>query len=189
MAPKAALTGSLAVVVASVIVALLGIEEQRRRQLSEFDEQRKRRNQDFLAEQDRRREDFLYSALRHFGGKSQERSIGISIVDGLWDTTPKLHVVYIPLLINQAVFLLSESGQADATHELFNLRRIMALLIEARHRGSEDEKLKAYYAELTALLRSRLKDWGGKGVNARPEELNSWLGRLDVNEGEVGTGD
>jgi hypothetical protein len=81
--------------------------------------------------QQAKREEFLFRALEHFGGRTQERSVGIAIAEAYWRSTPEQHDVLVPVLLNQLVYLLavqdSEKG-ADAAHERQNVRRIVELL-------------------------------------------------------------
>lgn len=84
------------------------------------------------AERDRLQAHVLNS-LKWFEGKTQKRSIGIAVIEGNWEQFADLQPTWIAVLTNQAVYLLAQSGQADAAHERANLARIMTLL---RRRGA-----------------------------------------------------
>lgn len=84
------------------------------------------------AERDRLQAHVLDS-LKWFGGGTQKRSIGIAVIEGSWATFPYLQPTWISVLANQAVYLLAQAKKlADDALEQENLRRIMALLSEAR---------------------------------------------------------
>jgi len=67
-----------------------------------------------------RRDDNIFRALAFFDGKTQRRNVGISVVEGYWNTTPDLQRILVPLLVNQAIYLVSQSEQSDVEHELNN---------------------------------------------------------------------
>lgn len=77
--------------------------------------------------------DYLYDSLKWFDGGTQRRSIGISVIEASWASLQEFRGTWIAVLANQAIFLLEESGQKDAAHEVANLDRMMELLI--RHKG------------------------------------------------------
>ncbi|MDQ6900106.1 MAG: hypothetical protein M3072_11460 [Candidatus Dormibacteraeota bacterium] len=106
---KAAVMGGSVAGIVSILLAVFGIVER----------------------QSTRREDHVVQALAYFGGHSQPRNIGISVIEGFCTLTPALQDLFIPLLVNQTMFLLAESGQHDAPHEVDNLERIVGLLIDA----------------------------------------------------------
>jgi hypothetical protein len=94
------------------------------------------------AEQDERArlQAHVFDSLRWFEGKTQKRSIGIAIIEGNWDQFPDLQPTWLAILTNQAVYLLAESGQANAAHEQANLQRILDLLISATTSLSSAQK-------------------------------------------------
>lgn len=77
-----------------------------------------------------RREARVFEALKWFEGKTQRRNIGIAVVEGAWSETPHLRATLIPLLINQAIYLLAESKQREAAHEADNRIRLMRLITD-----------------------------------------------------------
>lgn len=76
----------------------------------------------------------LVASLRWFEGGTQSRSIGISVVLASWDDFPDLQGIWLGVLSNQAVYLLTESRQRRKPHEITNLRRIMDVLIRDQKR-------------------------------------------------------
>lgn len=87
-----------------------------------------------------RQEPNVYQALPIFGGKTQNRSVGIALVEGYWETEPHLRPVLVPLMIGQAIHRLLRSKESDDLLERANLTGIMELLeraeAEDRYRGT-----------------------------------------------------
>jgi hypothetical protein len=103
-----------------------------------------------------RREQNLMAAFQYFDKGSQRRSIGISIIEANRGMMPEQLPMFIPVLVNQAVYLLTESGQVDAEHELRNLQRIMGLLGYARSREGA-QQFAERYDDLASILKKRLE--------------------------------
>jgi hypothetical protein len=53
-----------------------------------------------------REENLLAQTLSYFEGKTQRRSIGISMVEGVWAPKKKRMNILVPVLLNQAIYLL-----------------------------------------------------------------------------------
>jgi hypothetical protein len=85
------------------------------------------------AAQAARLEAHLFESLGWFEKGTQKRSIGLSIIEANWDSSPQLHETWVSVLLNQALYLLGEKPEAKtATHERENRRRILALLKKVR---------------------------------------------------------
>jgi len=115
-----------------------------------------------------RYEEVVLKSLDYFTGQTQRRNVGIAIVEGAWSRTPHLRPVFVPLLVNQAVYLLEESGQAEASHEAENLARIMTLLTGS---GVHASLLRSIDLRLTS-------SYQGPGVRVSSRNLNAWRGAL-----------
>ena len=74
-----------------------------------------------------REEDLLGKTLAYFDGGSQRRSIGISLLEGIWIRKPASYPVIVPLIANQVVYLLHSTDSHDAHNER-NLVRLVLLL-------------------------------------------------------------
>jgi hypothetical protein len=74
-----------------------------------------------------REEDLLGKTLAYFDGGSQRRSIGISLLEGIWIRKKSCHAVVVPLIANQIVYLLLSTDSHDAHNER-NLVRLVMLL-------------------------------------------------------------
>ena len=94
------------------------------------------------AESKRSKQEMFVNALQWLGGGSQQRNVGLAIIEanlspGWWEkqtqrllgTNRMLLRIYVPLLIGSAIYLLLESDHPDASHELYNLKRLMILLL------------------------------------------------------------
>ena len=116
-----------------------------------------------LARESAERDKFLshvLDSLRWFEGKTQRRSIGIGVVEGNWSRFPELQGTWTSVLTNQAVYLLSESNEADAQHEVANLHRIMGLLSRVEVDFSQVQR-----ESLVAALRKNAAGQGLRGVS------------------------
>ena len=130
--------------------------EDRRRSDERFDNERQ------VARETAERERFLshvLESLRWFEGKTQRRSIGISVVEGNWSRFPELQSTWIAVLANQAVYLLAKSSEDDAQHEVANLYRIMGLLSRVEVAFSQVQR-----ESLSAALQKNAKGQGLRGV-------------------------
>jgi len=74
-----------------------------------------------------RDDDLLGKTLGYFDGGSQRRSIGISLLEGIWIRRPSTFPVIVPLIANQIVYLLHSTDSHDAHNER-NLVRLVMLL-------------------------------------------------------------
>jgi len=81
----------------------------------------------YLERKSAREEDRLGKTLDYFDGGSQRRSIGISLVEGVWLKKQNYHDVLVPLVANQIVYLLLSTDSHDAHNER-NLVRLVFIL-------------------------------------------------------------
>jgi hypothetical protein len=144
-------------------------------QLRAASEREHARETDLREREEVRFEELVLKSLEYFTGKTQRRSVGIAIVEGAWAQAPDLHRMFVPLLANQAVYLLNESGQTRSSHETDNLTRIMALL-------TRDEVVKGYAATAMQPVRKALEGRRvvqpgerTKGVAVPGEDVEAWL--------------
>ena len=166
---QAAIAGAIAGGVISVVGTLVSqaLSARERRTESERSE-RERRDEREARQREQlqsRREEFLFRALEHFGGRTQERSVGIAIAEAYWKSVPEQIGVLVPLLLNQLVYLMSVVDtlkSADAAHEHQNVRRIVDLLDEIGHVDAFSE---AYRSSLRAIEMRR----PGFGIDLRQD--------------------
>jgi hypothetical protein len=87
-------------------------------------------------------DELFLSSLQHLAGGTHERNVGITALELAWESR-RLRKHIAPLLVGSAVYLLLESKQDDAVHEVYNLQRLVKLLVAAKSSGSlgsEDEQ-------------------------------------------------
>jgi hypothetical protein len=80
----------------------------------------------YLERRSAREEDQFAKTLDYFEGGSQRRSIGISMLEGMWLKKPRYHDVVVPIVANQIVYLLLSTDSHDAHNERNLVRLIMA---------------------------------------------------------------
>jgi hypothetical protein len=82
----------------------------------------------YLERKAAREEDRLTKTLDYFVGGSQRRSIGISMLEGVWLTRRRYHKILVPLVANQIVYLLLSTDSHDP-HQERNLVRLMTIFM------------------------------------------------------------
>jgi hypothetical protein len=128
-------------------------------------EERDRAQREAEAERERARRDaYLFQAFRYFTGHTQPRNVGISIIEGFWQEAPDLRGVYIPLLVNQAVYLLAGSKQ-----------RKVELLTDP---GSPRARFPEHYKTLAKTVKAKKEGQVAGGVEVDADTLDRWLERL-----------
>jgi hypothetical protein len=130
-----------------------------------------------------RREQNYIAAFQYFDGKTQRRSVGISIIAASWREMPELLPMFVPLLVHQAIYLITQSREKeDAALEYRNLDRIIDLLAtSAAQRGSLDG-----YRELRKILRNRASGQHARRLPLKPDCINAYLELLGETRGHVG---
>lgn len=133
----------------------------------------------YLERKHSRRDRHLFESLKWFTGKTQRRNVGIAVVEGLWKEVPHLRSILVPLLTNQAIYLLTQSDY-DTWHERNNLKRIMNLLLcssYSRKPFSEE------FTELAVAVESRDESEGHTeskgGISVNKEDLTKWKKDLE----------
>jgi hypothetical protein len=118
-------------------------------------------------------EELFFKALDFLGGGSQKRNLGVAAIELYW-TNKRHRPVSVSLLIGSALYLLLESKQQDAAHELHNLERIMKILQrkEARLASSRTQYELLNAAVNTALIPKPT------GVTVPSVTLNAWSSAL-----------
>ena len=109
-------------------------------------------------------EDNLFDGLKLFGGGSQNRSLGLALLTGYWNTRlPAIHAAWRNVLVAQAIHLLTNSEERDNLVELENLRVIIEKLHEKIGDLSEDQR-----AILTQAFKRAESDPRGKITKEHP---------------------
>jgi hypothetical protein len=100
-----------------------------------------------------RNDELFFKALDFLSGGSQNRNLGIAAIE-LSLKNKKHKALCVSLLIGSAIYLLRESKQKDAAHELNNLDRIMALLLKEKpiKRSRNNKLIWENYKELNKVV-------------------------------------
>jgi hypothetical protein len=127
---------------------------------------------------ERKRADALFStALAFMGGGTQRRNLGIAAISLYRREFPCYNKLCAELLIGSAIYLLTESKQKDASHEVFNLHRIMALLKDI----ASDLKDRKDYKRLEKVVDERIAKYEpkpGRGLWVDKSNLTTWRNDL-----------
>jgi len=119
-------------------------------------------------------DELFFKALDFLGGGSQKRNLGIAAIELYW-ANKRHRAVSVSLLVGSALYLLYESKQDDAAHELHNLDRLMTRLIRPETR---EFSTKTQYERLLAGVRHAQQPnrYGGLAIPA--EKLAEWATSL-----------
>ncbi len=113
--------------------------------------------------QHRQKADHLFlTGLEFLGGGTQRRNLGIAAIKLSWRDYPDQQRLCLELLIGSAIYLISESKEKASSHEIYNLRRIMNLVLHEipYDRGAADS-----YSD----LRDALQKWKPAASRAEKE--------------------
>lgn len=115
-------------------------------------------------------DELFFKALDFLGGGSQKRNLGIAAIELYW-SNKRHRPVSVSLLIGSALYLLSESKQEDAAHELHNLDRIMTHLLR---RESRDATSRRQYERLLVAIKAARKPGRTTGLEVPEDQLAAW---------------
>ena len=102
-------------------------------------------------------DELLMLAIKHLCGGSQERNVGISAIELYWNKNRQRDLC-VSMLVGAGIYLLRESKQKDAQHELYNLSRIMDFLLTKKQLYSKKHSVLVYYKHLDDAIRDALAD-------------------------------
>ena len=116
-----------------------------------------------------REEERLAKTLDYFDGGSQRRSIGISLVEGVWLSNHRYHAVLVPLIANQIVYLLLSTNSHDAHNERNLIRMVMIFKAIPNLKES-------YFERWADVCDAILKKYSGepKGIPISGPTLEIW---------------
>ncbi|VVB97551.1 Uncharacterised protein [uncultured archaeon] len=122
-------------------------------------------------------DEIFYHALDWLSGKSQRRNLGIAAIEAYWENN-RFRDMSISLLINSAIYLILESHQEDAEHELNNLSRMMNLVLNVKQ---VSKRHRFHYNSLyDALKKAKSREKQEKGLVIPGEKLDEWSRRLET---------
>ena len=114
-------------------------------------------------------DEVFFESLELLSGKTPRRNVGIAVIEAYWSHRRFRHLC-VSLLSNSAIYLLLESRQEDAAHELNNLYRIINLLLNTK-RVTKKERF-YYESLLSAVQKAQMKPTVGLSVPF--EKLQEW---------------
>lgn len=128
----------------------------------------------------REKQQTLIHALEYLTGGSQNRSVGIALIEGLWYKGHPNHRAIIPALTNQAVYLLLETD-SKGRHQFHNWLRIMDLIL----RVPSEPAFHNYYIELIEALDARSDDDCelDSGLDIPPPTARLWSKKVRAHAG------
>jgi hypothetical protein len=130
------------------------------------------------AERALRRDDQLFQALSWFEGKTQRRSIGIAYVEAHWRggsavDAARYQRTWIPVLVNQAIYLLTGSKSVDSLAEQNNCERIRSLLESAALADDQRKALERAFDKAEAS-HPPMQNKSHGGVRLDPDQRDAW---------------
>ncbi|MBT4290412.1 MAG: hypothetical protein HOD92_24055 [Deltaproteobacteria bacterium] len=122
--------------------------------------------------------ELLEKSLSYFERGTQARSIGISLVEGIWVKRKKYLDVITPIIISQVIFLLTEAD--DYAQEKANLIRLLNLLEKCLPHASDFmwENHEISYALIDAARKPG-------SIILEKETLRHWFSRLNGGNAEL----
>lgn len=120
------------------------------------------------------REARILDAFRYLTGKSQRRSAGIALLQGLEAPSPRLRAAIVPLLASQACYLLETSKQGGKSIEVQNLTRILTMLEEHAGRAGLPGPALTSLADVHESLRRRVAGEAERGLTLPPGFPERW---------------
>jgi len=115
-------------------------------------------------------DELFFKALDFLGGGSQKRNLGIATIEMYW-SNKRHRPVSVSLLIGSAIYLLLESGQEDAAHEVHNLERIMTHLLRSESRSFSS---RSQYERLLEAVRTAQQPHRTGGLKVQASRLKEW---------------
>ena len=130
----------------------------------------------FLERRTQQRHGVLLKALEYLTGGSQNRSVGIALIEGLWVKRFPYAESLVPALTNQAVYLLLETESRDGRHQFHNWLRIMKLLLRVPYK----EQYFEYYTEVSNALFVRIEDPSHpRGIDMAKDTAEIWFKKIN----------
>ena len=115
-------------------------------------------------------DELFFKALDFLGGGSQKRNLGIAAIELYW-SNKRHRAVSVSLLVGSALYLLYESKQEDAAHELHNLDRLMTRLVRPE---THEFSTKTQYERLLSGVRHAQQPGRTGGLAIPTEKLKEW---------------
>ncbi|MDJ0730389.1 MAG: hypothetical protein QNJ33_10405 [Crocosphaera sp.] len=126
----------------------------------------------------------LIESLTWFEGRTQKRNVGIAIVESEWEITEKkdfkeFKKIWTSLLVNQAIYLLTNEKDEIAFHEEQNLCRMIDILVE---KAKIQKKESNFYRDRYQFLILAIEDHAENRESKKLKHLNEHIKRLGKNK-------
>lgn len=123
----------------------------------------------------------LVTALTFLAGNENERSCGISMIEGVFSERREYSGVLVPALTSQAVYLLLHTSAAESRTEFYNWLRIMELLEDLFDRF---QIVGDYYGEIGNAFLIKVDPEHRGGLNIATVTLKLWAEKysMDLDE-------
>lgn len=135
----------------------------------------------YLERRGEQRHKVLLQALEYLTGGSQKRSVGIALIEGLWEKDFPYLRSLLPALINQAVYLLLETESREGRHQFHNWLRIMDLILRAPRVPALFEQ----YTEIShaLFLHIEAEQPLSRGIEMTKETAQIWFEKINEHAG------
>ena len=134
-----------------------------------------------------KREEHVFNSLQWLSGGTQERSIGIAVIDANWKKFPHLHETWTSVLVAQAVYLLAEQQREETKqrqHEITNANNILRILEKTRKETEllDDKHVKELERALAARVEEEKATKGNSkhGLDLPGEVVKQWQNLLTM---------
>jgi hypothetical protein len=128
------------------------------------------------AQREEKTREYLFSGLKWFEGGTQQRNIGISVIEGHWSAFPSLRSVWRPLLVTQVVHVMTKGD--DSETERNNADRMIALLVRDAVNLDREQKRaihEALFNSAQILPSGEISPTRAKGVALPAAKVARWL--------------
>ncbi len=135
----------------------------------------------YLERRDAQKHEVLLQALEYLTGGSQKRSVGVALIEGLWEKGHPFYRVLLPALINQSVYLLLETESRDGRHQFHNWLRIMDLIL----RVPREPELFEQYCDISNALYQHIeaKEPLPRGLDIGKQAAQIWFEKINEHAG------
>ncbi len=136
---------------------------------------------DYKERKETRAESLLLKALEYLPGSELERSIGISILEGLYAQDKPNYPITIPAITSQAVYLLLHSPNRSSRTDFHNWIRLMDLLPDSNWL---DNHYFTCYGEITNAFMIKIEKDYNEGIDMNEETILIWAKKYGFDLGD-----
>ena len=122
-------------------------------------------------------EELFLTGLQFLEGGSQKRNLGIAAMELSW-TNKRYRRIITSIFVGVASYLLLESKQEDAAHELKNLDRVMKILTSPKGRRNLNSDHESRETLINALEKKKKCPMKDPGLWIPSEKIDNWINSL-----------